>query len=363
MLKQLLIYVICFTLAIPFGLFVMVAGATSASAAAKKNPAPVEAPQKPPKDVRPPVLVKVEGQNPGTIYFQGQKIRWRLTFDEDIASVQMTAVNLDAQIAQKSFAGTGTGKVWQVETPVFTTGLVAGSHTLKILARDLAGNLLTSNFRITLKKIPQVEIVSYTVSKANSIVFNWKTTGTPDHIFVEWRTQDGTLVGQRTFDGKIVATTVARLEPGTSYTIKITPLYDDKEGIADELTFETLGQAPVKKVVVEQPVVATASVSTVTPAIDQGIATSKKVAPASPKVIGETAPKKEAVTSTPAITPSPTPTPENATKSGGWNKLLVALSILIIAAGAAIGGYYGYEWLMVKGKDKDNQPPESNDRW
>lgn len=50
-------------------------------------------------------------------------------------------------------------------------------------------------------------------------------------------------------------------------------------------------------------------------------------------------------------------------KTGGWSKILVALSILIIAAGAAIGGYYGYEWLINRAHSEEPPGPASGSRW
>jgi len=55
---------------------------------------------------------------------------------------------------------------------------------------------------------------------------------------------------------------------------------------------------------------------------------------------------------------------QTETETRNWNRLLLAISILIIAAGAAIGGYYGYEWWMAKREEtlKDNEP-RSKSRW
>lgn len=68
----------------------------------------------------------------------------------------------------------------------------------------------------------------------------------------------------------------------------------------------------------------------------------------------------------PLIVDNQQPSTENGSKepAGNWNRLLVAISILIIAAGAAIGGYYGYEW-WVKGKEVAEKPKEkkTNSRW
>lgn len=56
--------------------------------------------------------------------------------------------------------------------------------------------------------------------------------------------------------------------------------------------------------------------------------------------------------------------PTTETSNKNWNKLLLAVSILIIAAGAALGGYYGYEWWIdKKGGDSGKMPPKSKSRW
>lgn len=58
-------------------------------------------------------------------------------------------------------------------------------------------------------------------------------------------------------------------------------------------------------------------------------------------------------------------TPETSSgqaTSTNWSRLLLILSILVIAAGAAIGGYYGYEWWADK-DDNTKTPPRSKSRW
>jgi len=44
-----------------------------------------------------------------------------------------------------------------------------------------------------------------------------------------------------------------------------------------------------------------------------------------------------------------------------WSRLLIAISILVIATGAAIGGYYGYEWWASRGEEE--KPTKKNSRW
>lgn len=47
-----------------------------------------------------------------------------------------------------------------------------------------------------------------------------------------------------------------------------------------------------------------------------------------------------------------------------WNRLFVALSILIIAAGAAIAGYYGYEWWVSRRENNEEvKDKKTSNRW
>ncbi len=66
--------------------------------------------------------------------------------------------------------------------------------------------------------------------------------------------------------------------------------------------------------------------------------------------------------------PEPEKTPAPVSRPArNWNHLLVAISILIIATGAAIGGYYGYEAWSSKPKEIAEKPKEkekkSSSRW
>jgi len=52
---------------------------------------------------------------------------------------------------------------------------------------------------------------------------------------------------------------------------------------------------------------------------------------------------------------------QNSTTQGA-NRILLSIGILIIAAGAAIGGYYGYEWLT-ESRGNNKVKAKSKDRW
>ncbi len=113
-----------------------------------------------------------------------------------------------------------------------------------------------------------------------------------------------------------------------------------------------------------------APLATTSPKEVAGEATSEEIAPATSG--GQSIAKAPA--ETPAVTEQPKEeqvaqtlkTEEKSTpaEARNWNRLLLAISILIIAAGAAVGGYYGYEWYLARKEEplKHNEPRSKN-RW
>lgn len=65
----------------------------------------------------------------------------------------------------------------------------------------------------------------------------------------------------------------------------------------------------------------------------------------------------------PTQTNPPTTPPETEIPVKNWNRLFVALSILIIAAGAAVAGYYGYEWWIARRETEEPRDKKSSSRW
>jgi len=98
-------------------------------------------------------------------------------------------------------------------------------------------------------------------------------------------------------------------------------------------------------------------------------ATSVKPLPKVQSTIGKAAPAASSITSSPSpekITPTSAPIASGnpVQNQRNWNHLLVAISVLVIAAGAAIGSYFGYEWLARR-RENEKKPAEkkTNNRW
>src|SRR5690606_32762476 len=66
--------------------------------------------------------------------------------------------------------------------------------------------------------------------------------------------------------------------------------------------------------------------------------------------VEENKPNDEKVVEVPKKTEGINVEPE--AEDSGWNRLFLAISILIIAAGVSICGYYGYQWWMLKNEQE-----------
>lgn len=319
-----------------------------------------------PKTAKMVFIGEPAGLHRANTYVAGQSISLRVTLSIQPSSVWAKVGVLDPNFEEKIFfsaegrsasGGQNQGQEdWFLQTPKLSDDLNIGSHLIKIFAQDIEGKVIQTEVKITLQQFTAVTGLSYKVSGDGRASIDWRPVNWAEAYLVNWQIQ-GDNASNKFETTKLHKFIIDNLESGTLYEVKIQPLRGDAVGLASSAVFKTLGTAPLKTVkgqVTETTTVQSPEKKKITPSIDGGVTTSKKVA--------ESSPAPTEVTPTP--TPSPTDSGEAKTAAGGWSKILIALSILIIAAGAAIGGYYGYEWLMLRSKDKeDREPPESSSRW
>lgn len=315
------------------------------------------------EDVLAPILLGIDGLPDDNIYWQGQKIDWQITFNESDLTVWAEVANIDSSFPEIIYANQLVDRIWRLQTPRFSGELIPGGHVIKIVAHDKAGNITRKNIKIALRKLPSVGVVDYKLLGQDKMFINWQPIAGVDFYLVEWNIQDEETTNYKVVDSKFSFCKIEDLEPGTIYNIKVSPVIQGEKAKGSEISVKTLGTAPIKTVAGQEIQVFEQAVpeKKITPSIDEGASISRKIAQTEPQVAPEAPKEEKEEVVTP--TPSPSPSEEEETEAGGWSKILVALSILIIAAGAAIGGYYGYEWLMLKSKDKDKEPPESGNRW
>lgn len=349
-------FVICgliVILSMPLSLFMV--GIKSAQASVKTKKTVIEPVVKSSTVSKLAFIGEARGLAKANTYVAGQSISMQVTLSDNPVSVWAEVGSLDPTfLAKIYFQNQGQGK-WNLKTPILSSNLNIGGYALKIFASDIDGKTVQTQVKISLQQFKTLAISSYKVTGDGAANISWKPINWADAYKVTWQIQDDNL-SIKSENTKLNTITLENLEPGTFYEVKIQPLRGEAVGPATKLFIKTFGVAPVREVVGESQ---TSAAPRVTPQITPQAASTEKVDQKAS--VTQVTPKVES-TSTPTPTPSSSAPTENAkTTAGGWSKLLIALSILIIAAGAAIGGYYGYEWLMLRGKDKE--PPESSSRW
>lgn len=299
------------------------------------------------------------------IYYPGQKLNWFFSFGAAESSWAEIG-DLDPNFPAKIDLTADASGVWQLQSPAFSKALNVGPHLVKVFVSDTADRVFEQNVKVVLKNLPSITALSLKPVKENSVMATWENVGIADSFLLSWRDLSGETVGSAVVSGKLNTFQIKNLKPATGYEITVWPLFESQKGISIRQNVRTLSVVSPSKQVAESKK-QIASVTPVTPAIGEGVSTSSPQVIRRPvqTVAGSTQDAVEKKTAEVSPTPSTSPSPAaTETQSGGWNKLLVALSILVIAAGAAIGGYYGYEWLMLKSKEDEDEPPtKSSSRW
>ena len=344
---RLLIYLACLTIALPASVILMMVStprAQAAEAPAKSNVTSDRGASKtktiPETKTLLPSLKTSKGFSAQMTYHQGETIKVLFVFKGKVLRSWAEVGSLDSSFpATISLKNQGDGG-WLLVVPKLSSSLNLGVQNLEIHAENARGTNVFS-FQLSLMK-REIKIIPKTMVSESEIRLFWQPIKNAQKYLVQWNTKGETVFHLKVVD--IPKAVLGNLTSGTVYEIEITPIGQGGVlGEAQKMNLKTLGVAPVREIA------GTQAKKGVTPAIGRGVTT------AAPKIVQKEKPQAE------------TPTQETAKpeegKTGGWNRLLVALAILVIAAGAAIGGYYGYEWYAAKSADKEPPSGKSSNRW
>jgi hypothetical protein len=241
----------------------------------------------------------------------------------------------------------------------YSQALVApeGESTLYYYSVDAEGN--TENVKWQVFKVdtiaPPAPGLSGTLSQGNSALLSWTETDDVSNFEVWQILPTSVLIAQ--VPGDQLSYLVGNLSAQTGYQFEIVA-YDLAGNKTDSNIISMEVPAPQVVTTVSSPV------SLSSPSSVAVISSPRKITPA----IGEGI---SIVAQAPTPTPQAIETPQKVkgaqtTSQGnsrtGWNRLLIALSVLIIAAAVAVGGYYGYEWMNSK-PDQRKDRPKKDSRW
>lgn len=346
---RLLIYLACLCVALPTSVILMMVSAPRAQAAGKQkvtletvkktdSSSKMKTPEVLPKETL-PILKVSKGFSEGLTYHQGETIKVSFVFDGKVLRSWAEVGLLDRSFPETiSLKNQGDGS-WLLLTGKLTNNLNLGYQNFRVFVENAVGTSVFS-FQLNLQE-NFIRITPKTLVDKDEIRLFWQPVKDAQKYLISWNAQRESVFHLKVVD--LPQAILDNLVSGTVYEIEITPI--GPEGVlgkAQKINLETQWVAPAKEIVLGQP-------KGVTPSIGEGISTAK-----AQTVEGTTA----------EVTPSPQPSagPEEKT-TGGWNRLLVALSILIIAAGAAVGGYYGYEWWVARSSNEEPPDDKSSSRW
>ena len=344
-LKRLMIYLAVVTIALPVSVLAMMVSTPKAQAAGKQK-VNVEVVKKTdtsmPKETL-PILKGSKGFSEGLTYHQDEAIKVLFVFEGKVLRSWAEVGLLDRSFPETiSLKNQGDGS-WLLLTPKLTNNFNLGYQNLRVFAENSVGTSVFS-FQLNLKE-KLFRITPKTIISEDEIRLFWQPVKKAQKYLISWN-----IRGESVFHLNVAPlpqAILANLVSGTVYEIEITPIGPDGVlGKAQEMDLKTQGVAPAKETVLGQT-------KRVKPSIGEGISTVQ--APTVGKKTAEVPPSQG--------TPSPQASAGPEEKTGGWNRLLVALAILIIAAGAAVGGYYGYEWYVARSSNEKPPDNKSSSRW
>ncbi len=269
-----------------------------------------------------------------------------------IVSIRIDASDSGSGIAMMrvGFDGNVDNKAWVTFESELTGELpdFDGDHVVAIQLRDKAGNMstvvkaMTTLDRSLVSAPSGININMVTAEDGKGIAtMTWDVV--PNATYYVIRYTDGTVLYGPFMTGDL-AFVAGGLEQGKTYTFEIASV--NRAGTVSSFT------SAIDRTVVIVP--ASVSTSTESPARVGRLVNGQLVfggpdelvALEESAVVGPQLRAKKAPT--PQATISPTPAPEikggETSNSRDWTRVIVALSLLIIAAGVATGGWYLYQW-------------------
>ncbi len=254
-----------------------------------------------------------------------------------------------------AFDGMIDTETWQTFSPTATGDLPAkeGDHVIVAQVRDKAGNvsniaLVTITLEVTPVQTPLVP-TSVQTSNQNQVHLTWPAVpGATSYIV---RYSDGTtLFGPLTTTDTFL--TISNLDPAKTYSFEVAAV--NLVGSISNFT-KAVPPAETTATVAKTSTTSQSGSTGTETALPSGGLVEEPAAGSttSPSVSPSATP-----TASPLVSPSPSASPEANVKSDedqqprDWTRVIVALSILIIAAGVATGGWYLYQWWATRPTEK-----------
>lgn len=310
--------------------------------------------------------------------------------DRFTVKATLTATDAIAGLSemQFSFDGVFDTEAWEPFSAekILSLPHVEGGRTVWVKVRDRAGNVSSIASAATLVEVTFVTAPTnaYSSTVGNAITITWDHVAAAASYLVRY-TDGQTLYGPISTTGNSVkienldlsktyrfeVAAVSRSGAVSSYT-KVFPSAAEAAAAAGASTTSTTSSGTSGNTGQPATVVSTSTAGTQSSRPTGGpdedpTLIALETGTAEPNATTETATVSPVAPVAPTVTASPSPSPadekpaDEASQEGevkaiedeqstDWTRILVALSILIIAAGIATGGWYLYQWWLARGK-------------
>lgn len=266
---------------------------------------------------------------------------------------------------QIAFDGVLDNEPWETFSSEFTRNLMnkEGLQAVVVRVSDKAGNIsdvasTTTTLEFGTIAAPVMPVSSTTTSTSgNMVTITWAAV--PNAAGYLIRYNDGqTLYGPLTTTGTSIV--ISNLDPKKTYRFEVATVSNAGAVTAfTKVLPPELTPAPVRTI---------ATVASPTPSETVVPETAADTSPARSNTGTTTPTASPSASPETTISPAPSLSPTGDVKSDtdnrqpDWTKVIVALSILIIAAGVATGGWYLYQWWTSQPKDKEKKNGKGG-RW
>ena len=340
------------------------------------------------------IAYKFSSPDPSNVYSEDQVIRINVNYGKiDLKVTADLSVLDETWLKNYPVKNNGTGTYSLVSPIISGKTMNMGSNVaVKFLAEDSEGNFIEvpSSYLVTLKPRvikgnAQIVAPARFSAKADNekVTLWWSRISGAEKVLVRYYDDQNNL-RQFTVPKTHSGTTIYGLNNGTQYTFEVAG--QSIAGTAGKFkTISVTPVGPVKIQVVENELQAQETQS-IEQSIGNGVSISKpevvaveqEDSQATEQVTQKAEPKAEKIAEEVKSEPEKTEVTQAGTDNKGinkpersvnWNRLLLAISILLIAAGAAIAGYYGYEWWILRKEKKKVEKPKvvkpsnPNSRW
>ncbi len=268
------------------------------------------------------------------------------------------------------------GGAWQsagafTTSPIAYTAVSDGQYGFYIIATDLANNRqvtpVAAQVTTTIDTVaPERPIILTVTEKPAEVLLTWQPIGGVDRFDVMYGTHSGVYDFSVQLAGNVTSAKIVGLQNGKRYFFAVAAY--DKAG-------NKISSAEKVGIPISATVIATATATGEQDAIGGGVS---DFAP--PAIAARPEGESSLVVQPTEAAIAGAQTEPAATN---WTRILVTLGIIVIAIGAAVGGYYGYGWWMKgetmmpkstpippvaprgRGRPRKNAPPRNDppSRW